>query len=82
MPKKGHIPERTCIVCRKKMPKKKLIRFYFKNGKVLMDKEQKAGGRGAYFCEECIEKLKNKKVLKKLMYALRIKDPNKIILEV
>ncbi len=82
MPKKGHIPERTCIVCRKKLPKKELIRFCFKEGKIIMDKEQKGGGRGAYFCSECISKLKNKKTFRKLINALKIKDNKNVILEI
>ncbi len=82
MPKKGHVPERTCIVCRKKLPKKELIRFCFKREKIIMDKEQKEGGRGAYLCSECISKLKNKKVFRKLINALRIKDNKNVILEI
>lgn len=74
MSKKGHIPERTCIVCRKKLPKKNLIRFCFKNGQVILDEAKKEMGRGAYFCEQCISKIENKKVKKKLLHALRIKS--------
>ncbi|RKX57733.1 MAG: DUF448 domain-containing protein [Thermodesulfobacteriota bacterium] len=78
MPKKGHIPERTCIVCRKKLPKKELLRFCIKNNQIVLDKTQKGGGRGAYFCSECLSKIKNLKVKRKLFYALRIKNFNKI----
>lgn len=78
MPKKGHIPERTCIVCRKKLPKKELLRFCVKNNQIVLDKTQKEGGRGAYFCSECISKIKNLKVRRKLFYALRIKNSDKI----
>ncbi len=78
MPKKGHIPERTCIVCRKKLPKKELLRFCVKDNQIVLDKTQKEGGRGAYFCSECISKIKNLKVRRKLFYALRIKNSDKI----
>jgi len=78
VPKKGHIPERTCIVCRKKLPKKELLRFCIKNNQIVLDKTQKGGGRGAYFCSECLSKIKNLKVKRKLFYALRIKNFNKI----
>ena len=78
MPKKGHIPERTCIVCRKKLPKKELLRFCVKDNQIVLDKTQKEGGRGAYFCSECISKIKNLKVRRKLFYALRIKNFDKI----
>jgi len=78
MPKKGHIPERTCIVCKKKLPKKELLRFCVKDNQIVLDKTQKEGGRGAYFCSECISKIKNLKVRRKLFYALRIKNSDKI----
>jgi len=78
VPKKGHIPERTCIVCRKKLPKKELLRFCVKDNQIVLDKTQKEGGRGAYFCSECISKIKNLKVRRKLFYALRIKNFDKI----
>jgi len=77
--KKGHIPERTCILCRKKTSKWELFRLCVKDGKVVLDKKQTLGGRGAYLCEKCIKefkkKLNNKKVRSKLFYALRIKGP-------
>ncbi len=72
MPKKKHIPERTCIMCRKKIPKKDLIRFCFKNGEIILDESKKEMGRGAYLCEECFLRIENKKVKRKLLYALRI----------
>ena len=78
MHKKGHIPERTCIVCKKKLPKKELLRFCVKDNQIVLDKTQKEGGRGAYFCSECISKIKNLKVRRKLFYALRIKNSDKI----
>ncbi len=81
MPKKGHIPERTCIACRKKLPKKELIRFCVKDDKIIMDKEQKGGGRGAYFCAECLPKIKNRKIFRKLLYALRLKESKEIVME-
>uniref|UniRef100_A0A7V4JQI5 DUF448 domain-containing protein n=1 Tax=Thermodesulfobacterium geofontis TaxID=1295609 RepID=A0A7V4JQI5_9BACT len=74
MPKKGHVPERTCIVCKKKMPKKNLLRFYVKENKIILDKLQKKGGRGTYFCLDCFSKIKNLKVKRKLFHSLRIKN--------
>lgn len=82
MPKKGHIPERTCIVCKKKTNKYELLRLCLKDGKVVVDKFQKLGGRGAYLCPGCIPKLKNRKNLRRLMYALRIKEPVEVDLNV
>lgn len=71
--KKGHVPERTCILCRKKMFKGELIRFVFRGGKILVDPEQKLGGRGAYLCRDCVSKKDSSKVLTKLKKALRLK---------
>ena len=72
MHKKGHIPERTCVVCRKKNSKWNLLRFCVYQGKIIWDKEQKKGGRGAYTCLECVKKLRNKKLIRKFFNALRI----------
>jgi len=74
VPKKGHIPERTCIVCRKKLPKKELLRLCVKGNQIILDRSQKEGGRGAYFCVECFSKIKNLKVWRKLFRALRVKN--------
>lgn len=74
MPNKGHVPERSCIVCKKKMPKKELLRFCIKDDKIILDKLQREGGRGAYFCLECLPKIKNLKIKRKLFNALRVKE--------
>jgi len=74
VPKKGHIPERTCIVCRKKTFKTNLIRFCIENEKLVIDYEQKKGGRGAYSCLSCLPKIKKSKILKKLLKALRTEN--------
>ncbi|MCD6548365.1 MAG: DUF448 domain-containing protein [Thermodesulfobacterium sp.] len=80
MPKKGHIPERTCIVCKKKLPKKELLRLCVRENQIILDKFQKEGGRGAYFCVECFPKIKNLKVRRKLFRALRVKNNVNIVL--
>ncbi len=73
MPKKGHIPERTCVICKKKEIKDKLIRFVAKNQEVLLDEMGILPGRGAYLCMECFPKLKESlKFQKKLRRALRL----------
>jgi predicted RNA-binding protein YlxR (DUF448 family) len=47
-----HIPERTCIVCRKLKPKRQLIRLVYSSaiGMVEVDQSGKKPGRGAYLC--------------------------------
>lgn len=57
-PKQRHIPERTCIACRTKRPKRDLVRVVrAATGEVLVDETGKRNGRGAYLCRqrECWE---------------------------
>ncbi len=56
--KKGHIPIRTCIICKTKAPKFKLIRYVKINDTLVIDENQIKPGRGFYICsEECKQKL-------------------------
>ncbi len=51
MPRKQHIPERTCIGCGNKKPKVELVRVARSpQGQVSVDNTGKAPGRGAYVC--------------------------------
>ena len=53
-----HVPERTCIACRKKRPKWELVRVVrTPQGGVEIDARGKEAGRGAYLCrrQECWE---------------------------
>ena len=51
MPRKRHIPERTCVACGSKKPKAELVRVARSpQGKVSVDHTGKAPGRGAYVC--------------------------------
>ncbi len=62
----SHIPERTCIVCRKKSQKENFIKIVKnKANEVLIEKQQKLDGRGAYICrnEECVTKAIKSKAL-------------------
>lgn len=54
-----NLPQRTCIGCNEIKNKNDLIRIVKnKEGKIFVDKTGKAGGRGAYICDntECLEK--------------------------
>ena len=55
MPRKRHIPERTCVACGDKRPKVELVRIARSpHGVVSVDLTGKAAGRGAYVCgPEC-----------------------------
>ncbi len=50
-PRTRHVPERTCVACRTKRPKRELIRVVrTPEGAVVIDRSQKQNGRGAYLC--------------------------------
>ena len=54
-----HVPQRTCIACRRERPKRDLIRIVCApDGQVHVDETGKANGRGAYLCRDrvCWEK--------------------------
>jgi predicted RNA-binding protein YlxR (DUF448 family) len=55
LPRKRHIPERTCVACGDKKPKATLVRIVRSPlGTVSLDPTGKAQGRGAYVCgPEC-----------------------------
>ena len=57
--KAGHIPLRTCVVCRQKKEKEDLIRFGVLNNEIIYDLNGKLEGRGNYVCDrnECLEKI-------------------------
>ena len=63
------IPERTCMGCNIKKPKKEFIRIVkSKEGNIDIDRTGKMQGRGAYICDniECLEKLIKSKRLEKV----------------
>jgi predicted RNA-binding protein YlxR (DUF448 family) len=54
--KTRHIPERSCVACRRKLPKRELVRIVRTPlGAVKVDHNGKEAGRGAYLCRssEC-----------------------------
>jgi predicted RNA-binding protein YlxR (DUF448 family) len=59
VPKATHIPERTCIACGSKYPKRQMIRLVRDHdGNITVDQTGKTHGRGCYVCNslECWEK--------------------------
>ena len=63
-------PQRTCMGCNEKKPKKELIRIVKnKEGIISLDKTGKQEGRGAYICNsvECLEKVVKSKRLEKVL---------------
>jgi uncharacterized protein len=55
----GHIPSRTCVICRHKKNKSELLRFVVLRNEPVFDLIGKFQARGFYVCDEnsCIEKI-------------------------
>jgi len=56
MNSKKHVPQRTCVACRRVKPKRELVRLVcVADGSVEVDTSSKKTGRGAYLCQtqEC-----------------------------
>jgi len=55
MSRKGHIPIRMCIGCRKRKKKQEMVRFTRKaDGTVWFDEGKKESARGFYLCPDLI----------------------------
>ena len=51
-----HVPERTCVACRRVMPKQELNRIVRTAGNtVRFDPSGRLPGRGAYLCPDCLQ---------------------------
>ena len=69
-------PERTCMGCNEKKPKKEFIRIVKnKDNEINIDRTGKMQGRGAYICDniQCLEKLIKSKRLEKV-FDIKISD--------
>jgi predicted RNA-binding protein YlxR (DUF448 family) len=52
LPRARHTPERSCIACGRKLPKRELVRIVrAADGQVVVDPTGKANGRGSYLCK-------------------------------
>ena len=73
----GHIPPRTCILCREKLDKSQLLRIVKNGENFSIDVPHKKDGRGAYICCKCkkSEMLLKKRVLDR---AFKTKVPDEI----
>jgi len=72
---KRHEPVRTCVFCKGRYPKGKMVRFVAVDGRIRRDEKARIPGRGAYCCtgQRCLERAKDdKKGL--LKTALKIKE--------
>ena len=57
--KAGHIPFRSCVICKTKDDQKNLIRFAFIKNEIVFDMKRRIAARGYYVCDknECLQKL-------------------------
>ena len=82
--RRKHVPQRTCVGCRKIRPKREMVRIVHTPGQgVRIDESGKVSGRGAYLCRErkCWEKALSEK---RLEYALKTglsKEEWEVVLE-
>ena len=76
--RKRHIPQRTCVACRRARPKRELVRVVRAlDGHVCVDASGRAAGRGAYLCRTstCWElALKRKRLEHALMTSIAPED--------
>jgi len=57
--KAGHIPQRSCVICRSKAEKKELMRFILLDAEIVFDRNSILRKRGYYVCDlnNCLLKL-------------------------
>lgn len=62
-----HIPLRMCVGCRQMQPKHELIKIVKADGALVIDRQKKMFGRGAYLCQnrECIALAQKKRALER-----------------
>lgn len=60
-----HTPTRECIGCGGKFPKQALLRIVKSDGRISLDPDGKAPGRGAYLCRSrgCAEQMMKRRKL-------------------
>ena len=72
------IPQRQCMGCRERKPKKEMIRVVrCTDGTVSLDFGGKMNGRGAYICPdpECLKKVQKSKALER---SLEVPIPDEV----
>lgn len=67
-----HVPQRTCVACRKKVDKRQLTRLVNSAEEgLIVDPSGKRNGRGAYLCDDpaCWQKAMNTSLLDQALRA-------------
>lgn len=75
----SHIPERTCIACRMKGPKKQFFKIVrTPEAQVLFDEFGKMDGRSIYLCKKfkCLDRILHTQKGDPLQYHLKLKLSN------
>jgi uncharacterized protein len=78
VPKRKHIPQRTCVGCRKVLPKRSLLRLVRSGEGIVIDPTGKMPGRGAYLhnLRLCWEKGLKSGLAQALKTELKEEDKN------
>jgi predicted RNA-binding protein YlxR (DUF448 family) len=78
-----HLAHRTCIACRKKQAKSKLVRFITKDNVVFVDLEQQHPGRGAYTCadNDCFQSALKRNAFARAFKKNVVMDKERLCLE-
>ena len=74
MSKRGHVAERTCLVCGCKKPKRELMRLGLdpESGNLLADAGSRMKGRGGYACLGCLPDLRlDRRLQRAFRYRVR-----------
>lgn len=82
--RRKHVPQRTCVSCRKIRPKREMVRIVCTPDQgVKIDESGKASGRGAYLCPErkCWEKALSEKRLEHALQTGLSKEEWEALLE-
>jgi predicted RNA-binding protein YlxR (DUF448 family) len=82
--RRKHVPQRTCVGCRKIRPKREMVRIVRTPDQgVKIDESGKASGRGAYLCRDrkCWEKALSEKRLQHALKTRLSKEEGEAFLE-
>ncbi|GAB4122326.1 MAG: YlxR family protein [Roseiflexaceae bacterium] len=83
-PRPKHIPQRTCVVCRRVDPKRALVRLVRDaEGHVQIDPTGKRAGRGAYLCHDpaCWDQALRRKGLERALRIEQVRPEDREALE-
>jgi predicted RNA-binding protein YlxR (DUF448 family) len=83
-PRPKHVPERTCVACRRTDAKRGLVRVVrTADGRVAVDPTGKRNGRGAYLCSDptCWEQALRRKGLERSLKVESLHPDDRAALE-